>query len=402
MSNNNKQNINNSKDEINNIQKKPFPNLLIPKKTWNIIRDKSKSSENLLDKGNYSQNKNQPIKMNPKFEKVIKHINLSENKFYRTNGGGFNKLSFKIKNFKKIYEEKEYTNKTNYLINENYQKKDIEQTLMLKIEEIKKELEKNENTFIYNQKIMQKKLEEKENEIIFLKNELYKEKNNKQNEYENIIKDNNIKFINAMNKFKKEIELLQIKNQDLNEQIFENEKIIKNLENKNRETILQLNDVNQKYNLLIEEKSKNILEDDIKQFINDLNLRIKEQQDEIFSLNEEMTFLNQENRRLKDLTKEIIESRNETEIFFLEALNEAKKDLYKIKKEKDKRGCFFPTLKNYYEISHTKVDIRELTPEMRERILRNLFEKINKGYNEKNYRELSNILKSDLSANEDN
>ena len=110
-----------------------------------------------------------------------------------------------------------------------------------------------------------------------------------------------------------------------------------------------------------------------------------------------MLYINQENRKLKTLTKEIIEARNETEIFFLDALNEAKKDLYKLKKEKDKRGCFFPTLKNYYQISNPKVDIRELTPEMREKILRNLFEKINKGYVEKNFRELSKMIQADLS-----
>ena len=400
--NNNQQNINNQPDEINIIPKKPFPSLLMPKKSWKIIRDKSKSSENLLDQAKYSKNINQIIKISSNFEKKINHMNLSQNKFFRTNGGGFNKLNFKIKNFRKIYEEKENGNKTNYLMNENSEKREIEKILLSKIEEIKKELEKNENAFIYNQKIMQKKLEEKENEINILKNELSKEKNNKQNEYESIIKENNIKFINAINKYQKEIELLKIKNQDLTEQIFENEKKIETLENKNKEINSKLNDSNQKYNLLLEEKTKNMLEEDIKQFISDLNVRINEQQDEIYSLNDEMKFLNNENRRLKNLTKEIIESRNETEIFFLDALNEAKKDLYKLKKEKDKRGCFFPTLKNYYETSHPKVDIRELSPEMRETILRNLFAKINRGYNEKNYSELSNILKSDISDGEEN
>jgi hypothetical protein len=111
--------------------------------------------------------------------------------------------------------------------------------------------------------------------------------------------------------------------------------------------------------------------------------------------------LNQENKKLKFLTKEIIEARNETEIFFLEALNEVKRDLYKIKKEKDKRGSFFPTLKKNYETNVVKVDIRTLTPEMRERVLRNLFEKINKGYDESKYRELNNIMAVDINDDED-
>ena len=113
-----------------------------------------------------------------------------------------------------------------------------------------------------------------------------------------------------------------------------------------------------------------------------------------------MQYLNQENKKLKTLTKEIIEARNETEIFFLDALNEVKKDLYKLKKEKDKRGSFFPTLKKNYEINTVKVDIRALTPEMRERILRNLFEKINKGYEESKFRELNNIMAADISDDE--
>ena len=270
---------------------------------------------------------------------------------------------------------------------------------MIKIEEIKKELEKNENTFIYNQKIMQKKLEEKENKINFLKSELIKEKNNFKIEYDKIINQNNSNYINTINEFKKENEILQNKNQELMEQNSEKEKIIQILKNKNRDNNFKINEMNNKFNLLLEEKTNNNLEDDIKQYLSDINQKINAQQNEINNLNEEIMYLNQENRRLKYVAKEIIEARNETEIFFLDALNEAKKDLYKIKKEKDKRGCFFPTLKTYYENTHTKVDIRDLTPEMREKILRNLFEKINRTYNEKNFKELSNIMQSDLSEN---
>ena len=145
---------------------------------------------------------------------------------------------------------------------------------------------------------------------------------------------------------------------------------------------------------------KKIFEDDIKELIKRYDDKLIEDQNEINSLNEELHYINQENKKLKSLTKEIIEARNETEIFFLDALNEVKKDLYKLKKEKNKRGSFFPTLKKNYEINSVKVDIRVLTPEMRERILRNLFEKINKGYEEAKYRELNNILSADISDDE--
>ena len=411
MTDNNKEEYSNltksqEKSNSNNIQKRSLPNLLIPRKTWNIKKEKSQSSKNLFDQKTFNQNINNPIKLKSNLDKrgVIRN-NLSENQLYKTSGNqlyktsgtGFKKYNYKIKNFKKIENTNinNYTNinNDNYFVNESYENKDIEQVLLVKIDEIKKELEKNENTFIYNQKIMQKKMEEKENEINYLKGEILKEKT----KFENMLNANNTKFNITIGQLKKEIESLKNKIQVLTEQNLENEKIIQDLENKNKENISKLIDVSQKYNILIEEKTKNFLEDDIKQYINELNQKINDQLNEINSLNEEMLYINQENRKLKTLTKEIIEARNETEIFFLDALNEAKKDLYKLKKEKDKRGCFFPTLKNYYQISNPKVDIRELTPEMREKILRNLFEKINKGYVEKNFRELSKMIQADLS-----
>ena len=390
-------------DIMEKIKKNPLPSLLLPKRNWQVAKDKSQSSQNIFNQTNYSKKNNQAIKLQSK--KFTNSNNLNEAHFFRTSGVGFkNKFNYKIKNYKssKNLYDSDYNNRTSYLINESYEKKDIEQILLMKIEEIKKELEKNENTFIYNQKIMQKKLEEKENEISVLKNELAKEKNNKSKEYENILKENNIKYINAIKECKKEIESLKNKNQELIEHNFEKEKTLQNLESQNRDNISKLNNINQKYNLLIQERAKNIMDDDMKQYIDELNQKLKEQQDDINSMNEEIIYLNQENRRLKFLTREIIQARNETEIFFLDALNEVKKDLYKLKKEKGKRGCFFPTLKNYYDINNPKVDIRELTPEMRERILRNLFEKINKGYVEKNFRELSNIMQADLSDNDIN
>ena len=140
--------------------------------------------------------------------------------------------------------------------------------------------------------------------------------------------------------------------------------------------------MNKKYNTFITNDEKNVFEEDVKELIKKYDDKLTEDQNEILSLNEELLYLNQENKKLKFLTKEIIEARNEIEIFFLEALNEVKRDLYKIKKEKDKRGIFFTTLKKNYETNLVKVDIRALTPEMRERVLRNLFEKINKWYGE--------------------
>ena len=225
---------------------------------------------------------------------------------------------------------------------------------------------------------------------------------------ENIIKEhetniNNLKktYISQIKELTNEVIKLKNKNEELLIKSEEDEEKMKELEEKNKKLTEQLVQVNKKYNSFITNDEKNIFEDDIKELIKKYDDKLTEDQGEINSLNEEIAYLNQENKKLKFLTKEIIEARNETEIFFLEALNEVKRDLYKIKKEKDKRGSFFPTLKKNYETNVVKVDIRTLTPEMRERVLRNLFEKINKGYDESKYRELNNIMAVDINDDED-
>ena len=161
----------------NNIEKKTFPNLLLPKKSWNIIRDKSQSSQDLLRKEYFSiknikniqNNKNQPVKLKANFQKKSfnNNPNLLERQFYKTSGTGFN---YRIKNFQKVkkFIDKECGNKTNFIYNDSYEKNDTEQMLLRRIDAMQKELENNENTFIYNQKIMKKKLNEKEKEIILL------------------------------------------------------------------------------------------------------------------------------------------------------------------------------------------------------------------------------------------
>ena len=391
-----KESENNKETDSTNSQKKKLSFLLLPKKEYNINKDKF----------NYNN----------------EEMNVNEKKFYKTTGKGFdlggqNKKYFgsniqkqKINNFiqKRIHSSTN-DNKNFYNLNKmhkenivNFKSNDNENILLLKnrINEIEKELEHNENTFIYNHKIMQKKLDEKELIISRLSKKLQNVTENNKKDSE--ISINNIKknYLIKIKDLKKENQKLKYKNDELKNKIEDNEETIKGLEDKNKKLIEQLNEVNQKYNLFIMNDEKKIFEDDIKELIKRYDDKLIEDQNEIKSLNEELHYINQENKKLKSLTKEIIEARNETEIFFLDALNEVKKDLYKLKKEKNKRGSFFPTLKKNYEINSVKVDIRVLTPEMRERILRNLFEKINKGYEEAKYRELNNILSADISDDE--
>ncbi len=353
----------------------------------------------------------------PKMENQPKNkfnYNNLEKKFYKTAGKGFG-INKKNKSNKFVTDKfnndiqkrigssninpKYFTSNNFFNLNKNNDN-NIIKALQEKINEIENELENNENTFTHNKKIMLKRLEEKDQTIKNLKKKLESKDENIKKEHENNI--NNLKkmYITQIKDLANENEKLKNKNEELTLNFQESEERIKELEEKNKKLVGQINEVNKKYNLFITNDEKNIFEEDVKELIKKYDDKFIEYDNEINSLNEDLNYLNQENKRLKFLTKEIIEARNETEIFFLEALNDVKRDLYKIKKERDKRGSFFPTLKKNYESNLIKVDIRALTPEMRERVLRNLFEKINKGYDEIKYRELNNIMAADISDDE--
>ena len=364
------------------LQKKIFPNLLLTKKNSQILDDKSRSPLNMTNIPTKFQFRKTTVNNNPFSNSQFIFSDVVGNKFR------------KIKHIKNSRSQK--LSEQDLL---SYDKR-AEKILLKKIDEVNKTLEESENIFRYNQKIMKKKLDEKNNELKKLQIELEKEKIRKKSFYENIYNENKNNFIDDIKQLQKQIEKLSSINTELSEQNLEYEKKIENLENKNKLNISKLQEMNKKYDALMKVKTYDLLEEEIKQYINELNTQIDSRQNELNSLNEEMNYLTKENKRLKFLAKEIIEARNETEIFFLEVLNDVKMELYKQKKEKIKRESFFPKLKEFYENEYgngnIKVDIRELTPELREKILRNLFEKINTGYNEKHFRELNYIMDEDM------
>jgi len=386
ISSDNFENNKNIEDVDSNAKK--LAALLLPKMG---SQQKNKYNYNEMEK-NFYKTSGKDFFNNNKANKIKKYTN---DKFFNANqkriiSGEMNKKYYTSNSF--------FKNRNN---NNEKNENNVIKLLQQKINEIENELEHNENTFTHNKKVMLKKLEEKDQQIKKLTKKL-EEKN------ENIIKEhetniNNLKktYISQIKELTNEVIKLKNKNEELLIKSEEDEEKMKELEEKNKKLTEQLVQVNKKYNSFITNDEKNIFEDDIKELIKKYDDKLTEDQGEINSLNEEIAYLNQENKKLKFLTKEIIEARNETEIFFLEALNEVKRDLYKIKKEKDKRGSFFPTLKKNYETNVVKVDIRTLTPEMRERVLRNLFEKINKGYDESKYRELNNIMAVDINDDED-
>ena len=367
----------------------PATNVFITRKSFNLIKTKSPL--------NLKQNNSNNFKLT-KYRIKSDNLNISQHIIS-------NSANSKINQFIKNSQSQKLINNTlqiksikkNFLDNIDINDINTEKFLLLKINEVNKTLEENENIFRYNQKILKKKLEEKENQINNLRSELVKEKIRKQNLFQNEYNENKNNLLDEIKQLQKQVDRLSNMNSELSLQNSEYEKIIKNLENKNKENILKIKQMNKNLYSLIQEKTIDILENEIKQYINDLNIQIESSLNELNSLNEEMSFLKEENKKLKMLSNEIIQARNETEIFFLDVLNDAKIDLYKQKKDKIRKFSFFPRLKNFYEKENEiKVDIKELSPEMREKILRNLFEKINEGYNEKKYRELNYIMNENI------
>ena len=367
----------------------PATNVFITRKSFNLIKTKSPL--------NLKKNNSNNFKLT-KYRIKSDNLNISQHIIS-------NSANSKINQFIKNSQSQKLINNTlqiksikkNFLDNIDINDINTEKFLLLKINEVNKTLEENENIFRYNQKILKKKLEEKENQINNLRSELVKEKIRKQNLFQNEYNENKNNLLDEIKQLQKQVNKLSNMNSELSLQNSEYEKIIKNLENKNKENILKIKQMNKNLYSLIQEKTIDILENEIKQYINDLNIQIESSLNELNSLNEEMSFLKEENKKLKMLSNEIIQARNETEIFFLDVLNDAKIDLYKQKKDKIRKFSFFPRLKNFYEKENEiKVDIKELSPEMREKILRNLFEKINEGYNEKKYRELNYIMNENI------
>jgi len=93
-----------------------------------------------------------------------------------------------------------------------------------------------------------------------------------------------------------------------------------------------------------------------------------------------------ENYNLRLLSQMILDQRSDIEQFFIESLEEVKQEIYKKKKEFQKKSQLFPNLERKYEEKLTvnkKIDIKDLQPEEKEKVLRYLFAKINENFKPK-------------------
>ena len=196
--------------------------------------------------------------------------------------------------------------------------------------------------------------------------------------------DNNEDIINECAKEQLETKKKTIK---LEEELQNKNKMIQSMKNEYQK---QVEMINNNYSQILQENSLEIQK--LKNEIEDKNKKI---------------LIAQQN------SKEIINSRSELELFFIDQLKEVRKEIIKKrKKEYDKKNCYLPFLnksgstsrnnnnsstitqdESIYVTSVRKVDIKDMDPESKEKLLRSLLIKLNEGGIAKGFKKLRNEIK---------
>ena len=295
---------------------------------------------------------------------------------------------------RKLEAEIERLNHVNNITRNNYINKinDLNQKHHIKI---KNTIDRFESFLSNNQELLDKDLYTVYRELK-LKFELklkqcveFRKKNSeleKKNREFKLEMDNNEDIINSC--AKEQINIKK-KTEKLNEELAEKNKMIELVKNEYQK---QVDLINNKYSQILNENSIEI--ENLKNQIEDRNKRI---------------LLAQQN------SKEVINSRSELELFFIDQLKQCRKEIIKKrKKENDKKNCYLPYLNkssNLESKSHTnnnnstitqddvyitsmkKVDIKDMDPELKEKLLRNLLIKFNEGGIAKGFKKLRNEIK---------
>lgn len=214
----------------------------------------------------------------------------------------------------------------------------------------------------------------------------YKDRNEKlsdQNKFFRLSIDNNDEIIHECAKVQVEHKK---KNKQLREEVESKTRIIEKIKDEYQK---QVDELNEKCTLLINES-----DEEIKRLQNALSIKTKELEE------------------LKAISQQAIKQRSEIELFFIDSLKEVKKEiLAQRKRENDrKNNAIFPYLNvsssynssgntnttkkddSIYVTSLKKVDIKDMDPESKEKILRALLNKINEGKQSKNFLKLKQLL----------
>ena len=276
------------------------------------------------------------------------------------------------------------------------------------------------------------------------------------NNYENIIKDLNNKHHNKIKNTTDKFENFLKNNQELLDNdlytVYRNLKL--KFEKKLKECVdckkqnTKLEEINREYKLdmdnnediinecakeQLETKKKTLkLQEELQNKNNIIQLMKNEYQKQVEMINNKYTQILQDNsleiQKLKNEiedknkkiliaqqnSKEVINSRSELELFFIDQLKECRKEIIKKrKKEFDKKNCYLPYLNkngstdsnrnnnsstltqddSIYVTSVRKVDIKDMDPESKEKLLRSLLIKLNEGGIAKGFKKLRNEIK---------
>ena len=217
---------------------------------------------------------------------------------------------------------------------------------------------------------MKTKFESKKKECIDFKhknNELYE-----QNKMFKISMTNNDDIINECAKAQVESKK---KNKKLQEQIEQKNKIIEQMK---LEYQKQISNINDKFSQILQEN-----------------------ENEIQSLKNELNSKNKRLYAIQQTAKDAMNSRTDLEVFFIEQLQECKLEIAKKKKmEEERKKNIFPFLNmsissqlnnnsgstdddSFFITTAKKVEIKDIDPEYKEKLLRNLLNKLNEQNNKK-------------------
>ena len=216
--------------------------------------------------------------------------------------------------------------------------------------------------------------------------------------------------------YKKQNTRLEERNREYKLDMDNNEDIINECAKEQLETkkkTLKLQEDLQKKNKIIELMKKEYQEQ-VEMINNKFSQILEENSLEIQNLKNEIEDKNKKILIAQQNSKEVISSRSELELFFIDQLKECRKEIIKKRKrEFDKKNCYLPYLKNgsmesrnnnnnsstitqddsIYVTSVRKVDIKDMDPESKEKLLRSLLIKLNEGGIAKGFKKLRNEIK---------
>ena len=379
--------IKNTEKINNNLNEKQRENAYLNEEIREIKDEKESFEKNLKENFEKKYEEVQEEKKNA-IEEITEEMNiLKEDLEYAT--AEKDELVEKVK---KLETEIERLNHVNNITIQNYENK-IKDLNNKHHNKIKNTTERFENFLKNNQELLDNdlytvyrnlklKFEQKLKECVD-----YKKENTKLEEINREYKldmDNNEDIINECAKEQLETKKKTLK---LQEELQNKNKIIELMKNEYQK---QVDIINNKFSQILQENSSEIQK--LKNEIEDRNKKIIIAQ---------------------QTSKEVINSRSELELFFIDQLKECRKEIIKKRKrEFDKKNCYLPYLNkngstesrnnnsstmtqddSIYVTSVRKVDIKDMDPESKEKLLRSLLIKLNENGIAKGFKKLRNEIK---------